>query len=118
MISSRLAASVRRRMIACVAMTAVACASGPEMTTNKRDTLVYKDGDRVLGTLVQQTPDTIVFWSERFGELRVAANDAVVIPADKGDKPASSVAAAAATAKTTSPAAPASSSSAGAVSTS
>ena len=54
-----------------------------EAVVNTRDTLVYKDGDRVQGTLVQKTADGIVFKSERFGELRVKAGDAVVIPAEK-----------------------------------
>jgi hypothetical protein len=49
-----------------------------------RDTLVYKDGDRVHGVLVQESGGTIVFKSERFGELRVPGKDAVVI---KGEKP-------------------------------
>src|SRR5262245_56950160 len=53
------------------------------VTPNTRDTLVYKDGDRVQGVLVEQREDTIVFKSERFGELRVRAADAVVIKADK-----------------------------------
>lgn len=48
-----------------------------------RDTLVYKDGDRVHGTLVEDTAGTIVFKSERFGELRVPSVDAVVIKAEK-----------------------------------
>ena len=47
-----------------------------------RDTLVYKDGDRVQGKLVERTADVIVFQSERFGALRVSAKDAVVIVAD------------------------------------
>jgi hypothetical protein len=53
------------------------------VTPNTRDTLVYKDGDRVQGVLVEQRGDTIVFKSERFGELRVRAADAVVIKAEK-----------------------------------
>ena len=58
--------------------------SGDELAaTNPRDTLVYKDGDRVQGKLMQKTGDQIVFLSDRFGELRVAAADAVVIPADR-----------------------------------
>lgn len=57
---------------------AQAPAAGAEV---QRDTLVYKDGDRVHGTLVEQTATTIVFRSERFGELRVAVADAVVIKA-------------------------------------
>lgn len=48
-----------------------------------RDTLVYKDGDRVQGTLVSTTADEIVFKADRFGELRVRAADAVVIKAEK-----------------------------------
>jgi hypothetical protein len=63
-------------------------ASAPEMSPVTRDALVYKDGDRIHGWLVQQTGDTIVFKSERFGELRVAAADAVVIPADTPTKSA------------------------------
>jgi hypothetical protein len=54
------------------------------VTPNTRDTLVYKDGDRVQGVLVEQRADTIVFKSDRFGELRVRSTDAVVIKADKG----------------------------------
>lgn len=50
---------------------------------SKRDTLVYKDGDRVQGSLVSREKDTIVFKADRFGELRVAATDAVVIMAEK-----------------------------------
>lgn len=48
-------------------------------SSTSRDTLVYKDGDRVQGVLVQQTAETITFKSDRFGELRVPAKDAVVI---------------------------------------
>lgn len=54
------------------------------VTPNTRDTLVYKDGDRVQGVLIEQRDQTIVFKSERFGELRVRSADAVVIKADKG----------------------------------
>ena len=53
------------------------------MTPNTRDTLVYQDGDRVQGTLVAQTGDLIVFRSDRFGELRVSAPNAVVIRAEQ-----------------------------------
>jgi hypothetical protein len=55
------------------------------VTPNTRDTLVYKDGDRVQGLLVQQGADVIVFKSDRFGELRVPSADAVVIKADRGE---------------------------------
>jgi hypothetical protein len=76
------------------------------MTPNTRDTLVYKDGDRVQGVLVRQAGGTIVFKSDRFGELRVPAADAVVI---KAEKPATPAAAArpAAPVSTPSPVAPA-----------
>ncbi len=52
-----------------------------------RDTLVYKDGDRIQGTLVTRADNVIVFKSDRFGELRVPAADAVVILADKAPGP-------------------------------
>src|SRR5688572_6045466 len=66
-----------------------------------RDTLVYKDGDRVQGALVQQTSDIIVFKSDRFGEIRVSAVDAVVMKAER-----SAVAAAPATPTTAAPDSP------------
>jgi hypothetical protein len=56
---------------------------GALVTPNPRDTLVYKDGDRVHGVLVDQTSELIVFKSDRFGELRVSAAHAVVIKAEK-----------------------------------
>jgi hypothetical protein len=59
-----------------------------EEVTSTRDTLVYKDGDRVQGKLVTRINDTIVFKSDRFGELRVPAADAVVILAEKLEAPA------------------------------
>jgi hypothetical protein len=70
---------------------AVTSAPAAEETSNGRDTLVYKDGDRVHGALVEQTKEIIVFRSDRFGELRVSASDAVVI---KGEKPVAAAAAA------------------------
>jgi hypothetical protein len=48
-----------------------------------RDVLVYPDGDRVQGRLVEQTEGILVFQSDRFGLLRVPATGAVVIPAVK-----------------------------------
>src|SRR5687767_6083930 len=48
-----------------------------------RDALVYKDGDRVQGKFVAREGDMIVFKADRFGELRVAAADAVVVMAEK-----------------------------------
>lgn len=53
------------------------------VTPTTRDTLVYKDGDRIHGALVEESGGLIVFKSERFGELRVSSGDAVVIRADK-----------------------------------
>jgi hypothetical protein len=58
-----------------------------QTTPNARDTLVYKDGDRVQGAVVSQTAEEIVFKSDRFGEVRVRATDAVVIKAEKGATP-------------------------------
>lgn len=58
-------------------------ASAAEAEGNPRDTLVYKDGDRVQGTLLRRDAGMLVFKSDRFGELRVAATDAVVIAGEK-----------------------------------
>lgn len=57
----------------------------PAADLSAHDVLVYKDGDRVQGHLVEQTAETIVFQSERFGILRVPVGSAVVI---KSAKPA------------------------------
>jgi hypothetical protein len=54
-----------------------------ETTPNPRDTLVFKDGDRVQGTLIERNADLIVFKADRFGELRVKSGEAVVIKAEK-----------------------------------
>ncbi|WP_438481422.1 DUF481 domain-containing protein [Oleiharenicola lentus] len=59
----------------------VAAATEPEAST--RDVLVFKDGDRVQGKLVAKEGETLVFQSDRFGELRVSATGAVVIKAEK-----------------------------------
>lgn len=53
---------------------------------NTRDTLVYKDGDRLHGHLVQEANGVIIFQSPRFGELRVPSKQAVVIKAAKKPK--------------------------------
>ena len=67
----------------------LACArlDGAQSTPSTRDTLVYKDGDRVQGSLVSQSAGEIVFKSDRFGEVRVRAGDAVVIKAEKRVEP-------------------------------
>lgn len=73
-------------------LVVVARAQEPEETADAtRDTLVYKDGDRVRGHLVERTADLIVFKSDRFGELRVPAADAVVIKAEKPATPVKQV---------------------------
>ncbi|MEI6466879.1 MAG: DUF481 domain-containing protein [Verrucomicrobiota bacterium] len=69
-------------------LAAVAVGWAAQMTPNVRDTLVFKDGDRVQGSLVSADAQQIVFRSDRFGELRVAAKDAVVIRAEKVAAPA------------------------------
>ena len=56
-----------------------------------RDALVYKDGDRIQGKFIERTNDVIVFKSDRFGELRVAATDAVVLMGDKALAPGKKV---------------------------
>jgi hypothetical protein len=71
-----------------------------------RDTLVYKDGDRVHGRLVRQEGGTLVFKSDRFGELRVASADAVVIKGDATAAPVAAIKPAAPPAPATVPAAP------------
>lgn len=63
--------------------TAVGAGVGMAAEAAPHDTLVYKDGDRVQGRLMAREGNVIVFKSARFGELRVAAADAVVIVADK-----------------------------------
>lgn len=70
----------------CCALLGTGRAVEPE--GNPRDTLVYKDGDRVQGHLVDKTDRIIVFESDRFGVLRVLAENAVVIKAEPRDKPA------------------------------
>lgn len=51
----------------------------PVLETAKFDVLVYNDGDRVRGRLVERSVDTWLFMSERFGLLRVPLADAKVI---------------------------------------
>ncbi len=66
-----------------------------ETPANSRDTLVYKDGDRLQGSLVSKSATEIVFRSDRFGELKVKAADAVVIAGVKAPEPVAAVAKAA-----------------------
>src|SRR5258708_14395010 len=47
-----------------------------------RDVLVYQDGDRVQGRLLQQEGNILVFSSDRFGILRVPVEGTVVIKAE------------------------------------
>lgn len=58
-----------------------------ETPANTRDTLVYKDGDRLQGSLVSKSATEIVFRSDRFGELKVKAADAVVIAGVRAPEP-------------------------------
>jgi len=53
---------------------------------NPRDTLVYKDGDRIQGRLIDKTDKIIVFDSDRFGTLRVLVENAVIIKAEPREK--------------------------------
>ena len=90
MIQARRAGNFYRRVVLLLTCVLAVPIHAAQNTPNPRDTLVYKDGDRVQGTLVSRTADEIVFKSDRFGELRVRASDAVVIKADKpvGPNPA------------------------------
>lgn len=92
---------IARRIAFWVFFAGVWVARGSEAGGAGRDTLVYKDGDRVQGVLDSTTDGMLVFKSDRFGELRVAVADAVVIKADKtaaiaasGAKPAAGTVAA------------------------
>jgi hypothetical protein len=51
-----------------------------EVPAPAREVLVYKDGDRVQGRLVERTANTVVFQSDRFGLLRVPAAGVEIIP--------------------------------------
>ena len=80
-----------RRLILVVAVgTVLREAWASDGVVTARDTLVYKDGDRVQGTLVATSGGVVVFKSERFGELRVPAADAVVIKGEAAAKAAAS----------------------------
>jgi hypothetical protein len=62
--------------------------AGPARAANEseetvRDMLVFQDGDRVQGRLVERVGNVLVFQSDRFGELRVPADSVVVIKAQK-----------------------------------
>ena len=64
----------------CLLLPRTVWAAEPE--GNTRDTLVYKDGDRVQGRVIDKTDKIIVFDSDRFGVLRVLVENAVVIKAE------------------------------------
>src|SRR4051812_50020768 len=83
MISGRWGRNLRRLLGCGAGFTTGMAMWAAQVTPNTHDTLTYKDGDRVQGVLIEQTPEIIVFKSDRFGELRVAAADAVVIKAEK-----------------------------------
>lgn len=69
-------------LVLCWVLGAAALATEPDAAERPtHDVLVFKDGDRVQGRLVEQTAQTIVFQSERFGLLHVPAGNAVVIKA-------------------------------------
>ena len=64
-------------LLACLGPLAAATPPAPPGP----DLLVYKDGNRATGRLVERKDNTIVFASDRFGLLSVAATDADVLPA-------------------------------------
>jgi hypothetical protein len=68
-------------------MSVMICvAQGATASGERRDTLVYKDGDRVHGTWISTSGNVILFNSDRFGELRVSDSHAVVIKAEKPEE--------------------------------
>ncbi len=77
---------IRIRRVVAVWMwlaSALLLPAAADSPASARDTLVYKDGDRLHGSLVKKDANEIVFRSDRFGEVRVRASDAVVIPGVK-----------------------------------
>lgn len=66
-------------LLACLGSLAAATPGAPSP-----DVLVYRDGNRATGRLVERTGGTIVFASDRFGVLTVAASEAEVVAADAG----------------------------------
>ena len=88
MLPARIEKIISRLMVAllCLVLTRTVGATEPE--ENTRDTLVYKDGDRVQGRLIDKTDKIIVFDSDRFGVLRVMVENAVVLKAEPREKPA------------------------------
>lgn len=76
----------------CLLAGASAQEPGPAVPGDK-DVLVYEDGDRLQGKLIEKSAGTIVFSSERFGVLRVPVGDAVVIRSSLAPKSAPSPAA-------------------------
>ncbi len=92
------------RAVVCGLVASLGWAAEPA-APGGRDTLVYKDGDRVFGRLLRQEAGVLVFKSERFGELRVPAADAVVIKEEK--RPAVAAAVPAAPVPSAAPASPA-----------
>jgi hypothetical protein len=79
---------IRGLMLVAMGGAALGHAWASDSVVTTRDTLVYKDGDRVQGTLVATSGGVVVFKSERFGELRVPTADAVVIKGDAATKAA------------------------------
>ena len=81
---------VRRLAAASSCLVLLAVARPAERTTEEGhgyDVLVYQDGDRLQGHLVEQTAEIIVFRSERFGVVRVPVANAVVIKSGKPAEP-------------------------------
>lgn len=107
MISGRRALFWRSLLVFSAALIFGARGWAASATPTTRDTLVYKDGDRVQGKVVESTAEYIVFTSDRFGLIRVAAKDAVVIRADKPEVPAPAAKAPPTVAAVTPPAPPA-----------
>lgn len=88
MLPARIEKTFHGLMIALLCVFSAPGGWAAELEANTRDTLVYKDGDRVQGRLIDKTDKIIVFESDRFGVLRVLVENAVVIKAEPREKPA------------------------------
>lgn len=75
----------RAALVACMLASVGRVSAASEPAPEVRDTLVFKNGDRVQGVVLSRQAGLVVFKSDRFGELRAASADVVVIP---GETPA------------------------------
>ncbi len=82
-------------LLLCLACLGSLAAAAPPVPPGP-DLLVYKDGNRATGRLVERKGSTLLFASDRFGLLTVAASEAEVVRGDPGPANSRSEAAASA----------------------